>query len=124
MSTNGKPFRIGYPTTNSEHLTETSQSTRGDTWYSVVWPVGDSSWKDVTNVPQLTQYALYEQSQPRLYTYALDVYLTNTGFGTTYVFKDQAGDEYLLTALTNGKHSLDFDSEEPNIGRVKTDQEF
>ncbi|KAJ7495135.1 hypothetical protein FB451DRAFT_1213438 [Mycena latifolia] len=126
-SKNGKPFRIGCPQTDSEHLPETPQSaldSRGYEWYSVSWPVGDSSWKDVTNVPQLTRYALYEQSQPRIYTYTLDVYLTNTGWGTTYVFEDQEGDEYSLTAFTNGKHGLDFDSEAPKVVRVKTEQEF
>jgi len=134
MSKNGKPFRIGYPKTNSENLTERSElasgaapsalETREFIWYNVDWPVGDSSWKDVTNVPQLTRYALYEQSQPRLYTYALYVYLTNTGWGTTYTFEDQEGDEYPLTAFTNGAHSVDFDSSEPKIRRVRTEQEF
>ncbi|KAJ7816016.1 hypothetical protein B0H13DRAFT_2460905 [Mycena leptocephala] len=135
-SKNGKPFRIGYPKTNPDHfLTERSELARGVAssdletrdyqWYSVVWPVAsDGSWKEVTNVPQLTKYDLFEQSQPRIYKYALDVYLTNTGWGTTYTFEDQEGDEYPLTAFTNGKHNVDYDSDAPNIKRVKTDQEF
>ncbi|KAF7360659.1 hypothetical protein MVEN_00797600 [Mycena venus] len=135
MSKNGRPFRIGYPKANSGHiLTERSGlaggaggstlETREFKWYSVDWPVGDSSWKEVTNVPQLTKYALYENSQPRIYTYVLHVYLTNTGWGTTYTFEDQEGDEYALTAFTNGQHSIDFNSDAPRIKRVKTDQEF
>ncbi|KAJ7495074.1 hypothetical protein FB451DRAFT_1213284 [Mycena latifolia] len=127
MSKNGKPFRIGYPKTDSEHLTETSQSAleaRGDEWYTVSWPVSDRSPKDVTDVPQLTRYALYEQGQPRIYTYTLEVYLTNTGRGTTYAFEDQAGDEYSLSAFTNGYHNLHFDSEQPKIVRVRTAQVF
>jgi mRNA-degrading endonuclease HigB of HigAB toxin-antitoxin module len=85
--------------------------------------VGNSSWKKVTNVPQLTKYALYEQSQPRIFQYTLRVYLTNTEFGETYTFEDQEGNDYTLTVFLDGQH-VDFDSEKPNIQRVRTHQEF
>jgi len=128
---NGKPYRIGYPIgiRGTEHSTERQSilalDKRGFTWYPVLWPTGNSNWRPVTNVPQLTAYALYEQSIPRIYTYALKVYLTQTGRGTTYTFEDQGGDEYSLTAFTDGKHSVDFNSRvQPSIRRVKTDQEY
>ncbi|KAJ7581628.1 hypothetical protein C8J56DRAFT_793566, partial [Mycena floridula] len=134
MSKNGKPFRIGYSKADSESLTERSElasdaapsavETNGLKYYKVNWPVGDSSWKPVTEVPQLTRYALYENTPPRFFQYTLDVYLTNTGWGTAYTFQDQKGDSYALTAYTDGKHSVAYDSEAPTIVLVGTEQEF
>jgi len=130
---NGKPYRIGYPIgiSGTEHSIERESTLAVDKlefiWYNVLWPTNDSEWKTVEIVPQLTKYALYEQGRPRIYKYALYVYLTNTGFGTTYTFEDNEGNEYPLTAFTDGSHAVDFDfdyPEEPSIRRVKTDQNY
>lgn len=95
------------------------------TWYSVNWPVGDDSWKDTEEFFKkktgIYRYRLYEQSPPTIYQYALYISVIDggSGWGRTYTFEDQEGDEYPLTVFTDGDHSVKYNSKAPRIKRVK-----
>lgn len=92
-----------------------------DTWYSVNWPVGDTTWKDTEewfkDVTGIYCYKVIEQSQPRIYQYAIYISVVDggSGFGRMYTFEDQEGGEYSLTAFLNGDHSVNYDSNAPRI---------
>ncbi|KAF7373051.1 hypothetical protein MSAN_00512600 [Mycena sanguinolenta] len=122
VSMNGKPFQIGYPTNVTEYSTKRSElEARVLTGYKVNWPLHTN--QAVTNVPQLVEYSL-EDSSSLLYDYALAVKLTNTGWGADYVFYDATPDRYTLSAFTNGWHTVRYNSDDPRIVEVETDQSF
>ena|SRR5690554_2745820 len=83
--------------------------------YSVNWPLGDSSWKDTTDEIKrdtgISHYALYKQSFPRFFIYALKIYVVDggSGAGRSYKFDDQSGDEYALNVFTDRSHYVCFD---------------
>lgn len=96
-----------------------------DTWYNVNWRLDGSAWKPtepwVETELGISHYALYEQSWPRFYTYALYFYLVDgvSGWGRTWYFEDETGDVYQEPCFTDGSHSKDYDSTAPGIRRVK-----
>lgn len=95
------------------------------TWYPVNWPVGDASWKDTEEYFKdktgIYRYRLYKQPKPRIHQYTLSISVIDggSGWGRTYTFEDQEGDQYGLTVFTDGDHYVDFDSHAPKITRVK-----
>ncbi|KAF7373062.1 hypothetical protein MSAN_00513900 [Mycena sanguinolenta] len=134
VSGNGKPFQIGYPKNATEEVhskrlevgrggeesTSAALTARTGT-YDVSWPLGTSG--SVDDVPQLVEYKL-SKSSSLFYDYALDVKLTNTGWGADYTFYDASPDLYTLTAFTNGWHTVRYNSDNPTIVHVKTSQTF
>jgi hypothetical protein len=97
--------------------------------YNVYWPQEPQRiWKETTvDIQEKTgilRYALFEASKPRMYQYTLEVEIAKgwarTFRGREYNFQDsvQGSSPYGLTAHTSGVHSVDFDSDMPNIIRV------
>jgi uncharacterized secreted protein with C-terminal beta-propeller domain len=95
-------------------------------YYSTHWEQSQNeAWTETTSEIQqqtgITEYRLYEQSKPRLYTWALEFNLAkgwaHTYSGREYIFTDSATapDTYSVSVHSSGKHSVDFNSQNPTI---------
>ncbi|PWY81705.1 hypothetical protein BO94DRAFT_547970 [Aspergillus sclerotioniger CBS 115572] len=68
----------------------------------------------------ITHWAVSSESRSGIYRYILWIFLESgaSGFGRDYRFVDESGDTYCLTCWTDGNHSLNYNSDKPNIVRV------
>ncbi|KAJ1334050.1 hypothetical protein MN608_04049 [Microdochium nivale] len=88
-------------------------------WVGVYWPVGDDSWKQVSQAVRdigISRYRLYFNGHPNAYSYTL--YFTNTK-GWSFDFKDDSNDVYTVSTIINGDHYVKYNSDAPNINAVK-----
>ncbi|KIO26565.1 hypothetical protein M407DRAFT_243675 [Tulasnella calospora MUT 4182] len=88
------------------------------TQFNVTWPVGDQTWKEVTDIPSITRYRLYPITHI-FYSYQLD--FTNS-VNLDFIFYDQSGDRYTKSTFVNGDHSVHYKSDDPTILLVKAEE--
>lgn len=120
-SKNGVPFKYGVKITEDSAKSEAAVGEGGQVLaaddistfdYPVHWPVGDSTWKPVSNVNRITRYALFRVSSDEF-----QLKFTNTsGFG--FGFTDESGDTYRISTVLNRDHSLQYRSPRPTIVSV------
>ncbi|KIO26566.1 hypothetical protein M407DRAFT_24151 [Tulasnella calospora MUT 4182] len=92
-----------------------------NTEFSVNWPVGDDSWKDVTGINGITRYRLYPNPSPIniLYNYILE--FTNS-LNFDFRFYDESEDSYAVQTWANKDHEVKFSSDYPTIILVKAEE--
>lgn len=115
----GHKFEVGFPTgAVQQEQTQDAALTKTDFGISVIWPVGDSSWKNTDSntrtTAAITRYTLYQYDG--FYKYML--YFTNTEH-YDYYFYDETGDRYEVNTYRNGDHYVRYDSNKPEIIYIK-----
>ena len=97
-----------------------------ETCYTVNWPVDDGGpvsegvkhqtgegFKTETGI---LAWSHYEQTQPRLYEYALCIWCEENL--RDYRFYDVEPDFFELTCIVKGKHCVDFDSDSKDDAKI------
>lgn len=116
-SKHGKPFEIGKPVLKNDIAVMDKQ----DFGIDVNWPVGDTTWKYLSQADAattgITRYRLYPSTSDD-YAYELD--FTNTEH-YDYQFWDQTGDYYGVNTFRDGDHYVRYDSNLPKIVYIRGD---
>lgn len=116
-SKKGVSFRYGYKDTGSSTARNPVIKASDDGWYSVNWTVGSSGTTsdEIHNNTHITGYDLIKLAHNDLYDYQLTFYVDG---GWERNFKDDDNDEYSCTTVTNGAHSIQYNSDKPTIVKV------
>ena len=111
-SKNGVPFEFGVRKTKDQIPTVKG----GGGTVAVNWPVGDDTWKPVTNVLGISQYKVHD-NRPSVYDYRLEFINTATW---DFKFWDEAGDSYRVNTYSIGDHFVRYNSNQPTIKIVES----
>ncbi|KAI0757517.1 hypothetical protein C8Q80DRAFT_1265426 [Daedaleopsis nitida] len=89
-------------------------------WKAANWSVGDNKWVKTANTPAaevcITQYKLYYNGCPNIFSYTLDFTVTSDGECS---FMDETGDVYNVSIVYPGDHSVKYNSDKPTVVAVK-----
>lgn len=129
-SENGNKFAVGYPKSEGYTLELVQSLTQkiqldsqlinlasSDSYKDINWPVNEDGYTSAEAKQIGITWGNVRRNNPTIpYEYTVS-FVNNKGWG--FRFKDESGDTYFCTTLSNGNHTIWYNSKKPTMIGVK-----